>query len=100
MEAGWIKEQKLLWIKNIVVTNDQAKLFKGEVTKESMDRADVIFKQIKATEKEMEDKIGRAWKLTLSTMAITSNLMAAAEKDSSDKKPETCQEALRIPLKG
>ena len=41
----------------MALTDEQAKALQGEVTKESMDRADVIFKQIKATEKEMEDKI-------------------------------------------
>ena len=97
MEAGWIKEQAALDQKYSGLTDEQAKALQGEVTKESMDRADVIFKQIKATEKEMEDKIREKKGLEADFVYDgynKANLMAAAEKDSSDKKPETCQEAL------
>ena len=97
MEAGWIKEQAALDQKYSGLTDEQAKALQGEVTKESMDRADIIFKQIKATEKEMEDKIREEKGLEADFVYDgynKANLMAAAEKGSSDKKPETCQEAL------
>lgn len=102
MEAGWIKEQAALDQKYSGLTDDQAKALQGEVTKESMDRADMIFKQIKATEKEMEDKIREEKGLEADFVYDgynKANLMAAAEKILQIRSQKLVRKLLEIPLK-
>ena len=102
MEAGWIKEQAALDQKYSGLTDEQAKALQGEVTKESMDRADVIFKQIKATEKEMEDKIREEKGLEADFVYDgynKANLMAAAEKVVQTRSQKLVRKLSETPLK-
>lgn len=56
-EAEWDKEQTERDAKYANYTNEQAKAAGPEVTKEALERSEKIFKEIKAVEAEMEEKI-------------------------------------------
>ena len=56
-EAEWDKEQTERDAKYANYTDEQAKAAGPEVTKEALERSEKIFKEIKAVEAEMEEKI-------------------------------------------
>ena len=56
-EAEWDKEQTERDTKYANYTDEQAKAAGPEVTKEALERSEKIFKEIKAVEAEMEEKI-------------------------------------------
>ena len=92
-EAEWDKEQTERDAKYANYTNEQAKAAGPEVTKEALERSEKIFKEIKAVEAEMEEKIkkekGKDADLVY-TGYNKANLLAEAEKGkSADKASDT-----------
>ena len=92
-EAEWDKEQTERDAKYANYTNEQAKAAGPEVTKEALERSEKIFKEIKAVEAEMEEKIkkekGKDADLVY-TGYNKANLLAEAEKgNSADKASDT-----------
>ena len=92
-EAEWDKEQTERDAKNANYTDEQAKAAGPEVTKEALERSEKIFKEIKAVEAEMEEKIkkekGKDADLVY-TGYNKANLLAEAEKGkSADKASDT-----------
>ena len=100
-EAEWDKEQTERDAKYANYTDEQAKAAGPEVTKEALERSEKIFKEIKAVEAEMEEKIKKE-KGQDADLVYTgynkANLLADAkkgkEKDKakeSDTKKETSE---------
>ena len=92
-EAEWDKEQTERDAKYANYTDEQAKAAGPEVTKEALERSEKIFKEIKAVEAEMEEKIkkekGKDADLVY-TGYNKANLLAEAEKGkSADKASDT-----------
>lgn len=92
-EAEWDKEQTERDAKYANYTDEQAKAAGPEVTKEALERSEKIFKEIKAVEAEMEEKIkkekGKDADLVY-TGYNKANLLAEAEKGkSTDKASDT-----------
>ena len=92
-EAEWDKEQTERDAKYANYTDEQAKAAGPEVTKEALERSEKIFKEIKAVEAEMEEKIkkekGKDADLVY-TGYNKANLLAEAEKGkSADKANDT-----------
>jgi len=92
-EAEWDKEQTERDAKYANYTDEQAKAAGPEVTKEALERSEKIFKEIKAVEAEMEEKIkkekGKDADLVY-TGYNKANLLAEAEKGkSADKVSDT-----------
>ena len=92
-EAEWDKEQTERDAKYANYTDEQAKAAGPEVTKEALERSEKIFKEIKAVEAEMEEKIkkekGKDADLVY-TGYNKANLLADAEKGkSADKASDT-----------
>ena len=92
-EAEWDKEQIERDAKYANYTDEQAKAAGPEVTKEALERSEKIFKEIKAVEAEMEEKIkkekGKDADLVY-TGYNKANLLAEAEKGkSADKASDT-----------
>ena len=92
-EAEWGKEQTERDAKYANYTDEQAKAAGPEVTKEALERSEKIFKEIKAVEAEMEEKIkkekGKDADLVY-TGYNKANLLAEAEKGkSADKASDT-----------
>ena len=92
-EAEWDKEQTERDAKYAHYTDEQAKAAGPEVTKEALERSEKIFKEIKAVEAEMEEKIkkekGKDADLVY-TGYNKANLLAEAEKGkSTDKASDT-----------
>ena len=92
-EAEWDKEQIERDAKYANYTDEQAKAAGPEVTKEALERSEKIFKEIKAVEAEMEEKIkkekGKDADLVY-TGYNKANLLADAEKGkSADKASDT-----------
>ena len=92
-EAEWDKEQTERDAKYENYTDEQAKAAGPEVTKEALERSEKIFKEIKAVEAEMEEKIkkekGKDADLVY-TGYNKANLLAEAEKGkSADKASDT-----------
>ena len=92
-EAEWDKEQTERDAKYANYTNEQAKAAGPEVTKEALERSEKIFKEIKAVEAEMEEKIkkekGKDADLVY-TGYNKATLLAEAEKGkSADKASDT-----------
>lgn len=85
-EAEWDKEQTERDAKYANYTDEQAKAAGPEVTKEALERSEKIFKEIKAVEAEMEEKIkkekGKDADLVY-TGYNKANLLAEAEKGKS-----------------
>ena len=88
-EAEWDKEQTERDAKYANYTDEQAKAAGLEVTKEALERSEKIFKEIKAVEAEMEEKIkkekGKDADLVY-TGYNKANLLAEAEKGKSENK--------------
>ena len=88
-EAEWDKEQTERDAKYANYTDEQAKAAGPEVTKEALERSEKIFKEIKAVEAEMEEKIkkekGKDADLVY-TGYNKANLLAEAEKGKSENK--------------
>ncbi|WP_048763598.1 C69 family dipeptidase [Streptococcus cristatus] len=88
-EAEWDKEQTERDAKYANYTDEQAKAAGPEVTKEALERSEKIFKEIKAVEAEMEEKIkkekGKDADLVY-TGYNKANLLAEAEKGKSAEK--------------
>lgn len=88
-EAEWDKEQTERDAKYANYTDEQAKAAGPEVTKEALERSEKIFKEIKAVEAEMEEKIkkekGKDADLVY-TGYNKANLLAEAEKGKSADK--------------
>ena len=88
-EAEWDKEQTERDAKYANYTDEQAKAAGPEVTKEALERSEKIFKEIKAVESEMEEKIkkekGKDADLVY-TGYNKANLLAEAEKGKSENK--------------
>lgn len=88
-EAEWDKEQTERDAKYTNYTDEQAKAAGPEVTKEALERSEKIFKEIKAVEAEMEEKIkkekGKDADLVY-TGYNKANLLAEAEKGKSEDK--------------
>ena len=96
-EAEWDKEQTERDAKYANYTDEQAKAAGPEVTKEALERSEKIFKEIKAVEAEMEEKIkkekGKDADLVY-TGYNKANLLADAEKGkSADKASDTKQDS-------
>ena len=92
-EAEWDKEQTERDAKYANYTDEQAKAAGPEVTKEALERSEKIFKEIKAVEAEMEEKIkkekGKDADLVY-TGYNKANLLAEVEKGkSADKASDT-----------
>ena len=92
-EAEWDKEQTERDAKYANYTDEQAKAAGPEVTKEALERSEKIFKEIKAVEAEMEEKIkkekGKDADLVY-TGYNKANLLADAEKGKlADKASDT-----------
>ena len=92
-EVEWDKEQTERDAKYANYTDEQAKAAGPEVTKEALERSEKIFKEIKAVEAEMEEKIkkekGKDADLVY-TGYNKANLLAEAEKGkSADKASDT-----------
>ena len=92
-EAEWDKEQTERDAKYANYTDEQAKAAGPEVTKEALERSEKIFKEIKAVEAEMEEKIKKE-KGQDADLVYTgynkANLLAEAEKGkSADKASDT-----------
>mgnify|MGYP001010333007 CR=1 FL=1 len=92
-EAEWDKEQIERDAKYANYTDEQAKAAGPEVTKEALERSEKIFKEIKAVEAEMEEKIkkekGKDADLVY-TGYNKANLLADAEKGKlADKASDT-----------
>lgn len=92
-EVEWDKEQTERDAKYANYTDEQAKAAGPEVTKEALERSEKIFKEIKAFEAEMEEKIkkekGKDADLVY-TGYNKANLLAEAEKGkSADKASDT-----------
>lgn len=83
-EAEWDKEQTERDAKYANYTDEQAKAAGPEVTKEALERSEKIFKEIKAVEAEMEEKIKKE-KGQDADLVYTgynkANLLADAKKD-------------------
>lgn len=97
-EAEWDKEQTERDAKYANYTDEQAKAAGPEVTKEALERSEKIFKEIKAVEAEMEEKIkkekGKDADLVY-TGYNKANLLAEAEKGkSADKASDTKKDSL------
>lgn len=88
-EVEWDKEQIERDAKYANYTDEQAKAAGPEVTKEALERSEKIFKEIKAVEAEMEEKIkkekGKDADLVY-TGYNKANLLAEAEKGKSENK--------------
>ncbi len=88
-EAEWDKEQTERDAKYANYTDEQAKAAGPEVTKEALERSEKIFKEIKAVEAEMEEKIkkekGKDADLVY-TGYNKANLLAEAEKGKTENK--------------
>ena len=88
-EAEWDKEQTERDAKYANYTDEQAKAAGLEVTKEALEHSEKIFKEIKAVEAEMEEKIkkekGKDADLVY-TGYNKANLLAEAEKGKSENK--------------
>ena len=88
-EDEWDKEQTERDAKYANYTDEQAKAAGPEVTKEALERSEKIFKEIKAVEAEMEEKIkkekGKDADLVY-TGYNKANLLAEAEKGKSENK--------------
>ena len=98
-EAEWDKEQTERDAKYANYTDEQAKAAGPEVTKEALERSEKIFKEIKAVEAEMEEKIkkekGKDADLVY-TGYNKANLLAEAEKGkSADKASDTKKDSSR-----
>ena len=97
-EAEWDKEQTERDAKYANYTDEQAKAAGPEVTKEALERSEKIFKEIKAVEAEMEEKIKKE-KGQDADLVYTgynkANLLADAKKDKEkdkDKESDTKKE--------
>lgn len=88
-EAEWDKEQVERDAKYAGYTDEQAKAAGPEVTKEALERSEKVFKEIKAIEAEMEEKIKKE-KGQDADLVYTgynkANLLADAEKKNSENK--------------
>lgn len=88
-EVEWDKEQTERDAKYANYTDEQAKAAGPEVTKEALERSEKIFKEIKAVEAEMEEKIkkekGKDADLVY-TGYNKANLLAEAEKGKTENK--------------
>ena len=88
-EAEWDKEQTERDAKYANYTDEQAKAAGPEVTKEALERSEKIFKEIKAVEAEMEEKIKKE-KGQDADLVYTgynkANLLADAKKDKEKDK--------------
>ena len=88
-EAEWDKEQVERDAKYAGYTDEQAKAAGPEVTKEALERSEKVFKEIKAIEAEMEEKIKKE-KGEDADLVYTgynkANLLADAEKKNSENK--------------
>ena len=97
-EAEWDKEQTERDAKYANYTDEQAKAAGPEVTKEALERSEKIFKEIKAVEAEMEEKIKKE-KGQDADLVYTgynkANLLADAKKGKEkdkDKESDTKKE--------
>lgn len=88
-EAEWDKEQTERDAKYANYTDEQAKAAGPEVTKEALERSEKIFKEIKAVEAEMEEKIKKE-KCQDADLVYTgynkANLLADAKKGKEKDK--------------